>query len=217
MNQSIWLEKTELMVRAKLEADSSGHDWWHINRVRNLAKRLAIEEGVNIFIVEMSALLHDICDWKFNNGDEQAGVEIVRKFLIEIQLPNNLQNEILHIISNVSYKGANSPDKMPSLEGKVVQDADRLDALGAIGIARTFAYGGTKDQPMHLPGVAPVMHANFQEYKNKRSSSINHFYEKLFLLKDRLHTKSAMQIAEERHQFMVDFVDKFLLEWDGKA
>lgn len=211
-----WLQKTEEMVKNRLSFDSSGHDWWHIYRVRKLALRIADFEQANPFIVEMAALLHDICDWKFNDGNEKAGLEVVRLFMNDINIPSQEQQVILEIIGSVSYKGAGIKDKMPSLEGRVVQDADRLDALGAIGIARTFAYGGNKNQAMHEPSLEPTLHQSFEDYKIKRSSSINHFYEKLFLLKDRLHTDSAKKIAQERHDFMVNFVDTFLQEWEGE-
>lgn len=210
-----WLHKTELMVKEKLSADSSGHDWWHIFRVRKLAVTIGKAEGAELFIVEMSALLHDICDWKFNQGNEKAGLEIVQKFLDELKLPKDLSNRIIEIIGSISYKGAGIKDDMHSLEGKVVQDADRLDALGAIGIARTFAYGGYHKQPMHEPGLMPTMHQSFEEYKTKRSSSINHFYEKLFLLKDRIHTFTGKKMAKSRHRYMEKFIDAFLLEWEG--
>jgi uncharacterized protein len=210
------LQKTEEFVKDRLSLDSSGHDWWHISRVRKLAQVIAKTEKVDSFIVEMSALLHDICDWKFNQGNEKAGLEIVRQFLNEIKIPENEQKAILEIIGAVSYKGAGIKDNMQSLEGKIVQDADRLDALGAIGVARTFAYGGSKNQSMHEPELKPTMHQSFEEYKTKRSSSINHFYEKLFLLKDRLHTETAKKMAQSRHDFMVNFVDTFLQEWEGE-
>lgn len=211
-----WLQKTEAMVKEKLSADSSGHDWWHIFRVRKLAITIGKAEGADLFIVEMSALLHDVCDWKFNQGNEKAGLVIVKRFLEDIKLPSNRANLILEIIGAVSYKGAGLKDEMRSLEGKVVQDADRLDALGAIGIARTFAYGGHHQQAMHEPGLEPTMHQSFEEYKTKRSSSINHFYEKLFLLKDRMHTTTGKKMAKSRHRYMEKFVDAFLLEWEGE-
>ncbi len=211
-----WLQKTEEMVKSRLSLDSSGHDWWHISRVRKLAQDIAKTEKADLFIVEMSALLHDICDWKFNQGNEKAGLEIVRQYLNDIKIPEQEQLAILEIIGAVSYKGAGIKDNMHSLEGKVVQDADRLDALGAIGVARTFAYGGNKNQAMHEPDLKPTLHQSFEEYKTKRSSSINHFYEKLFLLKDRLHTDTAKKIAQNRHNFMVNFVDTFLQEWEGE-
>jgi uncharacterized protein len=213
---TVWLQKTEEMVKERLSADSSGHDWWHISRVRKLAIRLAKAEGADPFIVEMSALLHDICDWKFNGGNEKVGLVIVQSFLNSISLPLVDQNKILGIIGAVSYKGAGLKDEMPTLEGRVVQDADRLDALGAIGIARTFAYGGNHHQSMHEPGLMPTMHSSFEEYKTKRSSSINHFYEKLFLLKDRMHTATGKKMAISRHEYMQKFVDTFLLEWEGE-
>lgn len=211
-----WIEKTEEMVKERLSADSSGHDWWHISRVRILAIRIAKAEGADTFIVEMSALLHDICDWKFNKGNEKAGLVIVQTFLKSIELPSESQDKILEIIGAVSYKGAGIKDEMSSLEGCVVQDADRLDALGAIGIARTFAYGGNHHQSMHEPELKPTMHSSFEEYKTKRSSSINHFYEKLFLLKDRMHTDTGKKMAISRHEYMQKFVDTFLLEWKGE-
>lgn len=210
------VEKTVEMVKEKLSAESTGHDYFHIMRVRKLAARLAREEGADSYIVELAALLHDIADWKFHEGDLEVGPRVAEEWLLSQGAGKEAIEKVKNIIREVSYKGAGVKTQPPSLEGKVVQDADRLDALGAIGIARTFAYGGRFERPMYDPEQPPVMHQTFEEYKNAKGSTLNHFYEKIFLLKDRLNTDSARALAEERHKYVENFVERFLLEWEGK-
>ena len=215
MNSQDLIEKTSLYVQKELADDGSGHDWWHVYRVWSIAKKIAQKESADQTTVELAALLHDIADWKFNNGDESAGPKQAADWLNNNGAPLKLVNEVREIISTLSYKGANVATPMRTIEGKVVQDADRLDAIGAVGIARTFAYGGNKNRLMYHPDEAPVMHESFENYKKNKSHTINHFYEKLLLLKDRMNTQSAKNIAEQRHIFMESYLDRFYKEWDG--
>ncbi len=211
------IDKTCRFVEEKLAGEGSGHDWWHIYRVWNLAKNIAGQEGANLIIVELSALLHDIADWKFHNGDDSIGPKLAEQFLVENQVERRVIDPVIEIITSISYKGAGVPTPMNTLEGKVVQDADRLDAIGALGIARTFAYGGHKNRLIYHPEEKPVLHQSFEDYKKNDGHTINHFYEKLLLLKDRMNTASGKRLAEARHQFMQAYLDQFYREWDGTA
>jgi uncharacterized protein len=215
MTQNRIISQTNDYVRQTLEGEGTGHDWWHIHRVRNTALKLSIEEKADLFIVEMAALLHDIADHKFHNGNEEIGPATAKKWLIELNIEEPLIIHICDIIRDVSFKGADVETPMKTIEGKVVQDADRLDALGAIGIARAFAYGGYKCRDLYNPNIKPETHDSFDSYKKSTGPSLNHFYEKLFLLKDRMNTGSGKQEAEKRHQFMKKYVDQFMAEWDG--
>ncbi|NOQ27547.1 MAG: HD domain-containing protein [Bacteroidales bacterium] len=214
MSRDQVINKTIDFVKAKLEGDSSGHDWWHIYRVWNLSKKIQEKEKGDLFIIEMAALLHDVADWKFYENEE-AGLMVVRDWLIKIDLSSDIIEEIIYIIKNVSYKGAGVKDQMKTLEGKIVQDADRLDAIGAIGVARTFAFGGKFGSEMHNPEEDAKLHNSFEEYKNSKGTTINHFYEKLLLLKDRINTKTAKEIALERHNYMEVFLKQFYDEWNS--
>lgn len=206
------LNKTENFTKGLFENDYSGHDWWHVNRVRNLALKIAEKEGGNRFIIEMSALLHDVDDWKINSdGDFSKTSEWLKK----INVAESDTEKILEVINQVSFKGAGVNDNVVSLETKIVQDADRLDAIGAIGIARTFAYGGKKGRPIYLPEVKPEFHDSFESYKKTTAPTINHFYEKLLLLKNRLNTDTAIEIAKNRHIFMETFLEQFFMEWES--
>ncbi|MCP9292371.1 HD domain-containing protein [Gracilimonas sediminicola] len=209
------IEKTEEYVRKKLQGEGTGHDWWHIHRVRNTALQLAKIEDADLFIVELAALLHDIADHKFHDGDEEIGPATARNWLENLGVGESIINRVCTIIRDVSFKGAEVETKMDSIEGKVVQDADRLDALGAIGIARAFAYGGHKGRELYNPEIKPESHATFEAYKKSTGPTLNHFYEKLFLLKDRMNTQAGRKEAEKRHQFMKEFVDQFFSEWGG--
>ncbi|PTM59760.1 HD domain-containing protein [Desmospora activa] len=202
------VQKTAHYVKEKMMGEESGHDWWHVQRVWLLAQKLAIEEGADRLVVELAALLHDIADWKFHDGDETVGPATARAWLQSLQAPADVTDHVCRIIATLSFKGAHVVTPMETLEGAVVQDADRLDAIGAIGIARTFAYGGYVGQAIYHPDIPPVLHQSAAEYKQKRSTSLNHFYEKLFLLKDRMNTPSARRIAEERHRYMVKYVQR---------
>ena len=211
------INKTCAFVENKLAGDGSGHDWWHIYRVWTVAKTIAAEEKADMQTVELSALLHDIADWKFHDGDDSKGPAVAREFLNNNSAAPELIDSVVDIISTVSYKGAGVATPMKTLEGKIVQDADRLDAIGALGIARTFAYGGYKNRLIYHPDEKPVLHQSFGDYKKNEGHTINHFYEKLLLLKDRMNTKTGKRMAEGRHQFMQNFLDQFYKEWDGIA
>lgn len=200
-------------IKAKFLAESSGHDWHHINRVWRLARQIAEREGANREVVELGALVHDIADWKFHGGDDSVGPREAERLLKEEGAAPEVIEQVVDIVASISFKGAGVQTAMRTLEGKCVQDADRLDAIGAIGIARCFAYGGHAGRLIHDPEVPPVMHATAGEYITSKGHSLNHFYEKLFLLKDRMNTATGLALAEERHQYMDGFVTRFLDEW----
>ncbi len=210
------IEKTATHVKELLSGEGSGHDWWHILRVWNNAKTIAASEEVDLFIVELTALLHDIGDHKFHNGDETVGPRMAAEWLTSLQVKDEAISHISTIIKELSFKGAGTTSEMSTLEGRVVQDADRLDAIGAIGIARTFAFGGHKNREMYNPEVEPEYHTSFETYKKSTGPTINHFYEKLLLLKDRMHTQSAKQLAEQRHRYMEAYLEQFFAEWNGE-
>ena len=206
------LKKTEDYIRSVFEKEGSGHDWWHIYRVRNMALKIADNEGGDLFIIEIAALLHDLDDWKLNNSANSR----TREWLEKLEIAKSEVDKIVLIIEQVSFKGAGVQDSTTSLEARIVQDADRLDAIGAIGIARTFAYGGSKGRLIYHPEIKPEFHSDFESYKKGDSPTINHFYEKLLLLKERLNTPTARKVAEKRHRFMENFLEQFYLEWDAK-
>jgi len=207
------LESLEKKIKALFGAEGTGHDWHHINRVRNTALKIGDAEGADLFVVELAALLHDIADHKFHNHDLTVGPERAREIILEETSDTDLAERIATIVSEISFKGAGVETPVSSLEAAVVQDADRLDALGAIGIARAFAYGGHKNRPIYDPEIESSLHDNFEDYAKKGTHTINHFYEKLLLLKDRMNTDSGSKIAEERHRFMEEFLDRFYEEW----
>lgn len=215
-NQKKTVKKVAEEVRRKLEGEGSGHDWWHVVRVWNMAKHIGVKEDADMLVVELAALLHDIADWKFHDGDDTVGPKVARKILKKYSVHNNIIRNVCDIIVNMSFKGARVKMQMQTAEGKIVQDADRLDAIGAIGVARTFAYGGNKNRPMYDPNIKPFLHQSKEEYFKSESPTINHFYEKLLLLKDRMNTKTAKKIAQKRHQFMKKYLQRFLQEWEGK-
>lgn len=208
------LEKVEHAIRDQFLEDSTGHDWYHIQRVVKLSLYIQSREGGDAEIVELGALLHDICDHKFNGGKLDKGGKVAFQLLRSFHYPEEKALQVKYIVDNISYKGANTETEMNSLEGQIVQDADRLDAIGAIGVGRTFAYGGHKGQPMYDPNIPAKLHNNFEEYANSKGTTINHFYEKLLLLADRLNTKTAREIGVKRHQLMERFLKDFLNEWD---
>ena len=215
MNQQDIIQKTADYIKTEFSSDSSGHDWWHIYRVWKNAITLCEHEKADAFIVELAALLHDLDDWKFNESGDETPLR-AKAWLESCAVDTVITEEVCEIIMHISYKGANVENKMKSLEGFIVQDADRLDAIGAIGIGRAFAYGGYKDRPMYDPEAQPQLHATFEQYKNSKSATVNHFYEKLLLLKDMMNTKAAKHIAEQRHQVMLNFLDQFMNEWEGR-
>lgn len=216
MNTDIIIESTISFVKEKLKNAEGGHDWWHIYRVWKIAKKIAKTEKVDSLIVELGALLHDIADSKFNSGDETLGPRIAKDFLESENFNSKKTEHIIKIIENISFKGGKEIQKFKSPELDVIQDADRLDALGAIGIARTFNYGGFKNMEIYNPTIPPNMDMTKAEYKNSTAPTINHFYEKLLLLKDRMNTETGKKMAKERHQFMKDFLSQFYKEWEGE-
>ncbi|WP_250419063.1 MULTISPECIES: HD domain-containing protein [Pontibacter] len=216
LTQQEIIDQTATHVQALLSGEGSGHDWWHILRVWNNAKTIAATEKADLFIVELAALLHDIGDHKFHNGDETIGPRMATEWLTQLKVEDNIIATIVAIIKELSFKGAGTTSDMSSLEGCIVQDADRLDAIGAIGIARTFAYGGHKNREIYNPHISPELHNSFEAYKSSTAPTINHFYEKLLLLKDRMHTKTARALAEQRHKFMEVYLEQFYAEWEGK-
>lgn len=206
------IKSIEKYVEEKFKHEGTGHDWYHIDRVRRLALYIQEKEGGNRDEIELAALLHDISDHKFNGGDfDKGGVE-TSKILQKFKVEGELIEKISSIVNSISFKGNGLADNMDSLEGKIVQDADRLDAIGAIGIARTFAYGGSVNQPIYEPQIKPSIHNSKEAYQN-RTHTINHFYEKLLILKDRMHTDTAKAIAQQRTQLMRDYLDSFYEEW----
>lgn len=210
------IKRTIEFVKNKLKNEGSGHDWWHVYRVWKLALKIAKEEkNVDLFVIQLSALLHEIADWKF--GDETSRLNEVREFLENMNVNEEIISHVCEIVSSISFKGAGVVSKMKTREGMIVQDADRLDALGAIGIARCFAFGAIRGQPIYDPEIKPRLHKSFEEYRNAKTTSINHFYEKLLLLKDLMNTETAKKIAEERHNFMEQFLDKFFKEWEEEC
>lgn len=214
---TILIENTVAFIADRFAHEGSGHDWAHIRRVWQVSRALAAgTPGANALVVELSALLHDVADWKFHNGDQEAGPRAARQWLAGQHAPEALIAHVERIIREISFKGLGVPTPMSSLEGQLVQDADRLDAIGAIGVARAFAYGGHKGRPLHDPAVAPVAHESFASYQQSTAPTLNHFYEKLLHLKQRLHTPAARRVAEERHAFLETFLVQFLREWDGQ-
>ncbi|SFE77123.1 uncharacterized protein SAMN05216378_4019 [Paenibacillus catalpae] len=207
------IHAAEQFSRSELEKDASGHDWWHIHRVVQMAKRIAREEGADSFICTIAALLHDVADEKLNPSKE-AGLQKVRFWLEEYMHDKEQRDHVMDIISNMSYNAGTNPP-MRTLEGKVVQDADRLDAIGAISIARAFVYAGWKGTPIHDPAIPPRSEMTREEYRNGKSTAINHFHEKLLKLKDLVNTDAAKRIAEERHRYMEQYVEQFYEEWEG--
>jgi len=215
-NQQQIIDETVQFVKSSLENAEGGHDWWHIYRVWKTAKKIAETEATDPFIVELGALLHDIADSKFHDGNEELGPEIARKFLQSKAVDPQTVRHVELIIANISFKGGNHTQSFTSTELEVIQDADRLDAIGAIGIARTFNYGGHKNREIYNPDIAPQLNMTKEEYKNSTAPTINHFYEKLLLLQDRMNTATGRKMAAKRHQFMESYLDQFYREWEGE-
>ncbi|MBN2664399.1 MAG: HD domain-containing protein [Bacteroidales bacterium] len=214
MPQETIINKTVEFVKERLSGAEGGHDWWHIERVWKLSKLIAQTEKVDLFVIELGALLHDIADSKFHNGDEKIGSNIAREFLNSLNIDVKIIEHVVNIVENISFKGGKEEQKFKSPELDVVQDADRLDAIGAIGIARTFNYGGFKNREIYNPEIKPNLKMSKEDYKNSIAPTINHFYEKLLLLKDRMNTKTGKILAEHRHKFMENFLDEFYKEWN---
>ncbi len=210
------IEKTAGYIKERLAADSSGHDWWHTYRVWNLGKNIAAPEGADMYTVELACLLHDIADYKLHGGDEEIGPRLAREWLQSLSVEPQIVSHVKEIISTISFKGAEAKNKIKTLEGKCVQDADRLDAIGAVGIARCFAFGGQRGNFIYDPQVQINLGMSEEEYKRADHTQINHFYEKLLLVKDRMNTQTAKKMAESRHRFMEQYLMQFFLEWSGK-
>ncbi len=216
MDSDLAIQKTVQFVHQTLDGEGTGHDWWHIYRVWQNAIFIGREENADLFTVQLGALLHDIADWKFHDGDEHAASRVSREWLESIAVNPEVIDRVCEICDHISFKGAGVPTLMETLEGKIVQDADRLEALGAMGIARTFVYGGHKGRPIYDPDQAPVLHKTFDVYKKGEGSTINHFYEKLLLLKDRMNTSTGKRLAEGRHRFIEQYLEQFFAEWKGE-
>lgn len=213
IQQKAVLKQTKKYIKSHFENEGSGHDWWHIYRVKNMSLKIAKTEGGDLFLIEMAALLHDLDDWKLNDNGCKSKA---RNWLLKMDISKGDSLKLLEIVEQISFKGAKVETKAVSLEAKIVQDADRLDAIGAIGVARTFAYGGSKERLIYDPEVKPEMHSDFESYKNNAAPTINHFHEKLLLLKDLLNTETAKKIAQHRHKYMEDFLKQFYAEWESK-
>jgi len=211
------IERIAERIKARFMTESSGHDWYHIQRVWALARQIARQEGANQEIAELAALVHDIADWKFHDGDESVGPREAERLLVQEGVSPAIIAPVVEIVATISFKGAGVATPMRTLEGQCVQDADRLDAIGAIGIARCFAYGGHAGRLIYDPDLPPIRHDSAAAYKSAKGTSLNHFHEKLFLLKDRMTTSSGRALAEIRHRFMEDFVRQFLEEWESSG
>lgn len=214
------VEQTIAFVKETLLGAEGGHDWFHIQRVFKNTLFIAKDEKVDILVVSLAALLHDIADAKFNGGDETIGPEMAESFLGELKVKKKTIGHVVKIIKNMSFKNSLQKKrgrKFRSKELAVVQDADRLDAMGAIGIARAFNYGGFKQREIYNPEIAPNPKMTKEEYKNSTAPTINHFYEKLLLLKDKMNTETGKQLAEERHRYMMEYLKQFFKEWDPLA
>ena len=216
MNTNTLIDKTILFVKTTLAQAEGGHDWFHIERVYKNALLIAESEKCDVEIVQLGALLHDIADSKFHDGDESIGPKTARAFLESEKVEPAIIDHVIAIIENISFKGGKVERQFSSIELDIVQDADRLDAIGAIGIARTFNYGGFKNRALYNPEIAPNLSMTKDEYKNNEAPTINHFYEKLLLLKDKMNTQTGKQIAQDRHRYMEDFLEQFYAEWEGK-
>jgi len=216
MNRSEIIEKTSVFVRETLAGMEGSHDWWHIYRVWKMAARLAQQEKADTLVVELGALLHDIADAKFHGGDEEIGPRKAKEFLESISVERAVIDHVERIIRNISFRKGLEGQEFRSIELDIVQDADRLDAIGAIGVARTFAYNGAKGRQLYDPAVKPNLHMTKEEYKASTAPTVNHFYEKLLLLKDRMNTAAAKAIAEHRHVYMEQYLEEFYKEWEGE-
>ncbi|WP_195574255.1 HD domain-containing protein [Paenibacillus sp. 1001270B_150601_E10] len=205
----------EAFAKSELEHDPTGHDWWHVYRVVKMAEHLALQEGAEVALCKLAAALHDVADEKLNDSKE-AGLAKVGEWLSQQPLSENEQAHIMEIISTMSYAAGKNPP-MRTLEGQIVQDADRLDAIGAIAIARTFLYAGWKGDPIHDPTLPIRESMTIEQYRGEKSTAINHFYEKLLKLKDKLNTPTAKQLGEERHRYMKGYLEQFKREWEGEV
>ena len=211
------INKLKEMVEEKFRSESADHDWYHIERVLKLSEFIQEKEGGDLLVVQAAALLHDISDYKLNGGIKNDCERVSREILTSLSADSEFIDQVCSIVDRVSFKGAGVEDETGSLELAIVRDADRLDAIGAIGIARAFHFGGKRDRSLYEPDLAPSLHTDFEAYSTDKSHTLNHFYEKLLLLKDRLTTPTAQKIGLERHELMEHFVDSFLMEWNVKV
>ncbi|WP_411842261.1 HD domain-containing protein [Salinicoccus sp. HZC-1] len=214
MGESSIVKQAQEIIRDFHMEDLTGHDYWHVIRVYNNALHIQSEEGGNLFVIQMAALFHDFIDYKLTDN-ENGQIEKVKAFLKDHEVDEETIKHIIYAMQSVSYKGGNNPVKPRSLEDKIVQDADRLDALGAVGIARTFIFGGNKGHELYNPEVQPRENMTFETYRNEDNTMINHFYEKLLKLKELMNTHTAKKLADERHGFMEAYLEQFYAEWDG--
>lgn len=211
------VNKTADFMKERFAQDPTGHDWWHLYRVWNLAKHIASKEkGADMLVVELAALLHDIADHKFNNGDTEIGAVKAGEWLDEIGTPKKVIQQVQDIVRNISFKGVNHKINLKTLEGHIVHDADKLDAMGAVGIARAMAFGGAQGRLIYSPDIPVMEDYSFEKTNASNSTGIHHFYEKLLLLKDRMFTETGIQMAMHRHKFMEQYLKEFYDEWDGK-
>ena len=211
------IEATKAFVKSELSDAEGGHDWFHVERVYKNALLIAKNEPVDLAVVSLAALLHDVVDPKFHSGDETIGPRVASEFLLKHNVDSEIIEHVTQIIENMSFKNSFDLDlAFSSREMEVVQDADRLDAIGAIGIARCFNYGGFKDRPLYDPAVQPNLQMTKAEYKASKGPTLNHFYEKLLRLKDQMHTKTGKRIAQKRHEFMELYLKQFYAEWEGR-
>ena len=217
MNNKEIIQKTQDFVKETLRGAEGGHDYWHIYRVWKLTQKINEKEKADQLVVELGALLHDIADSKFHDGNEEIGPQKAREFLQSIKVDYKVINHIEKIIANISFKGGKHEAEFKSKELDIVQDADRLDAMGAIGIARTFNYGGFKNREIYNPNIKPNLNMSKEEYKSSTTPTLNHFYEKLLLLKDRMNTKTGKKMAQNRHKVMEAYLKEFYKEWEGKV
>jgi uncharacterized protein len=216
MENAALIQNTITFVKSKLINAEGGHDWFHIERVYKNSLVIAKEESCNLLVVQLGALLHDIADSKFHDGDESIGPKTARLFLENQKVDEIITQHVVAIIENISFKGGNFNKNFTSIELEIVQDADRLDAIGAIGIARTFNYGGFKNRAIYHPNIPPNLLLTKEEYKKNESPTLNHFYEKLLLLKDKMNTETGKKLASKRHAFMHLFLEEFYSEWNGE-
>lgn len=217
MNQKAILKNTKIFVKQRFEGAEGGHDWFHTKRVLANSIHIAKKENANLFVVQLAALLHDIADAKFHDGDETLGPKVATEFLKEQKVDQVYREHVVKIIESVSFKNSLAPleNTFSSIEMQIVQDADRLDAIGAIGIARAFNYGGYKNRELYNPKITPNMNMSKEEYKKSKTPTINHFYEKLLLLKEKMNTPTGKKLAEKRHEFMLSYLNQFFQEWEG--
>jgi uncharacterized protein len=214
MDKELIINKAKDYAKIKLEGEGTGHDWFHILRVYKTSIYIGEKENADLFVVGLTALLHDIADWKFNEGNSDIGPKLSRDLLESLKVDEDIIDKVTKIIESMSFKGGTTNADQETMEGKVVQDADRLDAIGAIGIARAFAYGGYKERELYNPNIEPQKYKNFEEYKKNIGTTVNHFYEKLLLLKDLMNTESGKSMAVQRHEFMESYLEQFFREWD---